>query len=182
MDAGVRQQVKSIMDRYGIPEYVWYPICMKESRGNPKAWNRAGEDSRGLFQINLHAHPEYADLNLFDPRVNAEIAARDFLLNAYQNGRAKGLVGEDLTAYVWRYGIRPKWTTEKEKSIKQLTREFLTGKKIPAGQPIPAEGEPAGGVAKATGGIQGFAIAIALLVGVLALAAGLIMSRGLSRG
>lgn len=181
MDAGVRQQVKSIMDRYGIPEYVWYPICMKESRGNPKAWNRAGEDSRGLFQINLHAHPEYADLNLFDPRVNAEIAARDFLLNAYQNGRAKGLVGEDLTAYVWRYGIRPKWTTEKEQSIKQLTREFMAENKLPVGETPPAESKPATGMAKFTGGVQSLAIAIALLVGVLALAAGLILSRGLSR-
>lgn len=182
MDAGIRRQVKSIMDRYGIPEYVWYPICIKESGGNPKAWNRAGEDSRGLFQINLNAHPEYTDLNLFDPQVNTEIAARDFLLNSYQNGRAKGLVGEDLTAYVWRYGIRPKWTAEKEQSIKQLTREFLARKKIPVGETIPLEGEPAGAMAKATGGIQGFAITIALLVGVLALAAGLILSRGLSRG
>jgi hypothetical protein len=37
------------------------------------AWNRKGEDSRGLWQINVAAgaHPQLAQYNLFDPQVNA---------------------------------------------------------------------------------------------------------------
>lgn len=32
------------------------------------------EDSRGLWQINLNAHPRFKDVDLFDPAVNAKAA------------------------------------------------------------------------------------------------------------
>ena len=32
------------------------------------------EDSRGLMQINIKAHPEYSHLNLYDPAINTEVA------------------------------------------------------------------------------------------------------------
>jgi hypothetical protein len=35
------------------------------------AWNYTGEDSRGLLQLNIQAHPEMATWNLFDPQINA---------------------------------------------------------------------------------------------------------------
>ena len=42
-----------------------------ESRLRPGAHNPRGEDSRGLFQINVRAHPHLASVNLYDPEVNA---------------------------------------------------------------------------------------------------------------
>lgn len=36
----------------------------------------SGEDSRGLWQVNLAAHPEFAGQDLFDPLVNARAAVR----------------------------------------------------------------------------------------------------------
>jgi len=53
-------------------------ICYCESSFNTSAHNTNGEDSRGLMQINLDAHPEYYDLNLFDPQINANIAYEIF--------------------------------------------------------------------------------------------------------
>lgn len=48
-------------------------ICYLESGFNTAAHNLQGEDSRGLWQINVvpGAHPQLADANLFDPQVNA---------------------------------------------------------------------------------------------------------------
>jgi hypothetical protein len=34
------------------------------------AWNYLREDSRGLLQLNVLAHPEMAVYNLFDPQIN----------------------------------------------------------------------------------------------------------------
>lgn len=47
-----------------------------ESGWQTAAWNRNGEDSRGVWQINVdsRAHPELARFNLFDPQVNAYYA------------------------------------------------------------------------------------------------------------
>src|SRR4051795_8298330 len=50
-------------------------IAMAESSGNPHArLNTSAEDSRGLWQINLHAHPNYANADLYDPLTNARAA------------------------------------------------------------------------------------------------------------
>lgn len=52
-------------------------VALRESGGNPRA--RAltkREDSRGLWQINVRAHPEWALRDLFDPRLNARAAVR----------------------------------------------------------------------------------------------------------
>ncbi len=50
-------------------------IAMAESSGNPQA---LGDPilgvSVGLWQINLHAHPEYSQQELFDPQTNANAA------------------------------------------------------------------------------------------------------------
>ena len=121
-------EVTGIMDKHDIPDYVWFPIMMHESRGNRQAHNPSGEDSRGLFQINIapNANPDLADRNLFDHSVNAELAAQRFMKGAYEEGKNKGLTGEDLTAYVWKNGIRPYWTDDKERSIKERTKEFLS--------------------------------------------------------
>ena len=51
-------------------------IALAESGGNSTAHNTAGEDSRGLWQINVQAHPWAATMNLFDPLQNAHAAYR----------------------------------------------------------------------------------------------------------
>ena len=50
-------------------------IALAESGGNSKAHNAVGEDSRGLWQINGKAHPDFLrKYNLFDPVDNAKAA------------------------------------------------------------------------------------------------------------
>lgn len=49
-------------------------IAKCESGFDCHAHNQNYEDSRGLMQINLDAHPEYSNLNLFDPEINTQIA------------------------------------------------------------------------------------------------------------
>jgi hypothetical protein len=56
-------------------------IALAESGGNPGVYNPetaagtpGGEGSYGLWQIYLHAHPEYAYANLYDPQTNANAA------------------------------------------------------------------------------------------------------------
>jgi hypothetical protein len=53
-------------------------VAQLESGWSTGAWNPTGEDSRGLWQINVGpgAHPELAVFNLFDPQVNAYFAAQ----------------------------------------------------------------------------------------------------------
>lgn len=53
-------------------------VAYLESEYDTAAWNRDGEDSRGLWQINVWAlaHPELARFNLWDPQVNAYYAAQ----------------------------------------------------------------------------------------------------------
>ncbi|WP_203821007.1 transglycosylase SLT domain-containing protein [Paractinoplanes ferrugineus] len=50
-------------------------IALAESGGNSKAHNPVGEDSRGLWQINGRAHPDFlTKYNLYDPVDNAKAA------------------------------------------------------------------------------------------------------------
>jgi hypothetical protein len=96
--------------QYGLPPEVWYPIVMGESRGNPAAHTQTSkEDSRGLFQVNVYAHPDANSSKLFDPEYNADFQMPT-LVRAYQKALDKGLTGVDATLYVSRYGQRPAWT------------------------------------------------------------------------
>jgi hypothetical protein len=50
-------------------------VALAESGGNPSARNLSSrEDSRGLWQINVRAHTEFANANLYDPATNARAA------------------------------------------------------------------------------------------------------------
>ena len=49
-------------------------IALAESGGNTRAHATGIEDSRGLWQINVQAHPEFADVDLYDPAQNAKAA------------------------------------------------------------------------------------------------------------
>jgi len=49
-------------------------VALAESHGDVSAHNVKGEDSRGLWQISVNAHPEFSDWQLFDPQTNANAA------------------------------------------------------------------------------------------------------------
>ena len=75
-------QVKLIAYNAGFKGIYLEPavrIAYCESSFNTDAHNTSREDSRGLFQINVNAHPQYSNYNLFDPDVNASVAYQVFL-------------------------------------------------------------------------------------------------------
>lgn len=125
--------LKPIFDEKGIPEWVWKPIMLMESGGNPNSWNDPSknggkEDSRGLYQINILGNPRFKDENLFDPAVNATIARDYFILPAWNKVQGNTFMNEsDKTAYVWKNGIRPYWTDSKNQAIRNKTAEVLSG-------------------------------------------------------
>jgi cell wall-associated NlpC family hydrolase len=51
-------------------------IALAESGGDSRAHNASGEDSRGLWQINVAAHGDLARRDLYDPLENAKAAFR----------------------------------------------------------------------------------------------------------
>lgn len=114
--------VRKVMDAWGIPEYIWKPIMTLESGGNPKAYNPR-ETATGLFQIRHDVHTQYAGLDLLDPVVNAQVAARDFLVPAWRRAREIFSDPGQQAAFVWREGLRPKWTPVKEKTVMALARQ-----------------------------------------------------------
>lgn len=63
----------------GIDLQAALKICFCESSFNTNAHNTNGEDSRGLMQINVDAHPHLANLNLFDPQINCNEAYKIYL-------------------------------------------------------------------------------------------------------
>jgi soluble lytic murein transglycosylase-like protein len=62
-------------------------IALAESSGNPKAvgdLNVSPGGSVGLWQINLAAHPQYANVDLTDPALNASAAFAVFTQAGFQ--------------------------------------------------------------------------------------------------
>ncbi|WP_242424658.1 peptidoglycan-binding protein, partial [Frankia sp. EI5c] len=56
---------------------TWVAVALAESGGNTTAHATVGEDSRGLWQINMRAHGSWVgSRNLYDPNVNAWAAKR----------------------------------------------------------------------------------------------------------
>jgi len=75
-------------------------VAKLESGWNTAAHNPRGEDSRGLWQINVApgAHPHLAGTNLYDPQINAYFAADIWRASGwrawYNSARTLGLIGE----------------------------------------------------------------------------------------
>ena len=110
-------EVEKVFEKYGIPKHIWYPIMVAESSGNPKTRNvTPNEESVGLFQINLKAHPEYRHLDLTNPVINAEIAARDFIAPKWKIAKALPDPGSQAL-YIWKWGIKPNWNLVQEKGL-----------------------------------------------------------------
>ncbi|WP_163551396.1 peptidoglycan-binding protein [Candidatus Frankia alpina] len=56
----------------GVPLSTWVAVALGESGGNTFAHATVGEDSRGLWQINMRAHAGWVgSRNLYDPATNA---------------------------------------------------------------------------------------------------------------
>ena len=123
------QEIKAMMDAAGIPVHVWLPIMHLESRGNPAAHNPRGEDSRGLFQINLDTAPAWVrELNLFDPiqNVRAILTGRDWLGNPDRIKRMLGMQDPaEQAAFMWRRGIRPRWDANRDRDIRHYATAGL---------------------------------------------------------
>jgi hypothetical protein len=133
----VYQTVKGVMDAAGIPEHIWGPIMDAESGGDPSARNQKGENSWGLFQINTDANPQFADLDLLDPEINAQVAATHFLAPAYR--QVKDIEDPAFqTEYVWREGIRPLWNNDQAAKIQRLFAEWWNGDYTPSKEPMGA--------------------------------------------
>ena len=79
---GPDQRVLTDHEVSGIAAIYWPPqevaraleVSRCESGLNTGAWAYVGEDSRGLWQLNVRAHPQLAAWNLFDPQINAYFA------------------------------------------------------------------------------------------------------------
>lgn len=127
MANSIQDIVKSIGDKFGVPFQYLYPIYMTESGGDTTAHAlTSSEDSRGLFQINIKAHPDANSGQLFDPSYNANYIMPT-LANTYKEAVAKGLTGVNIPLYMEQYGERPQWTTSVVNSITSNYNNFMSG-------------------------------------------------------
>ena len=155
--------VASVMEGLGIPKYIWYPIMMSESEGNPNnQLSNQHEDSRGLFQINIKANPAFAKYDLYNEDVNAEIAGKYFIKPAldYAKNRTdnqleqllitysglrnpddvEGKINYGTPKYIPEGGIRPYWTYSlKDKITGYYNSLISTSSSVEGGSGI---GEP----------------------------------------
>ena len=77
----VKKRVMTFAEVRALAKSVGFPdpdlataIAMAESGLNPFAKPKTSEQSFGLWQINIPAHPQYGELALFDPLYNAKAA------------------------------------------------------------------------------------------------------------
>jgi hypothetical protein len=103
------EQIKEILRRAGWPEELvpfFAAVALQESSGNPRAAKvDAIEESYGLFQINVRAHPQYRGRFslLFDPVQNARIALQIYRqqgfsawLTTIKNGLYRRYLGDPI--------------------------------------------------------------------------------------
>jgi cell wall-associated NlpC family hydrolase len=91
-------------------------IALAESGGNTNAHNPNGENSRGLWQINLDAHGGWAGgMNLFDPAQNARAAYR------VSGG------GQDVSPWTVVHGPRPRYLAYKSEALAAAAASGDTG-------------------------------------------------------
>lgn len=113
----------------GTDDLVPLTICMYESQYNPLTRNTNGENSWGLFQVNVgdpaHANRmQYTDYaRLYEPLFNIRYQFPE-LVRYEKQGIAKGLQGSELAQYVARYGQRPKWTSALANQIDTYYNQF----------------------------------------------------------
>lgn len=108
-------------------------ICMalwvnawQESRFKAGAHNPNGEDSRGLFQINVRAHPQWKDIDLYNPYKNTAA----FLILCLKERRFLEQIQSQsvlrLTYIVCRYVERPKNPEQKAQERMAIARQWYS--------------------------------------------------------
>ena len=153
MDSNVTNILKNAAVKFGIPFEILYAVVMTESGGNPNSHALTSkEDSRGLFQVNIKAHPDANSGQLFNPEYNANYWVPQ-LVPSYKQGLSKGLSGADLAAYVERYGERPAWTSAVDSSIRKHYADITGGKVTTGGQLTESKLQNSQGVYTEDGGI-----------------------------
>ena len=82
-------------------------IARCESSFNINAHNTVGEDSRGLMQINLNAHPEYLPLDLFNPELNTLIAFEIYQAagNSFRDWTCFHTLANEQNRIIWSLGL-----------------------------------------------------------------------------
>lgn len=138
MDKSIFDIVQKVGSKYNIPMDVLYPIIMTESSGNPLAHNKSSiEDSRGLFQVNVKAHPSANSSMLFNPEYNANFIMPQ-ISQAYNSGVKKGLSGVELAVYTEKNGLKPQWTPAVENNVRKFYSQYQTSYLPSLTVPIPA--------------------------------------------
>ena len=106
---------------------VLYAVSMNESGGNTLAHaSTSTEDSRGLFQVNLKAHPNANASQLFNPDYNIAYMLPT-LKASYDEALGKGLKGVDVALYVEKNGERPQWTPTVIGNVTKYFNEITGG-------------------------------------------------------
>jgi hypothetical protein len=90
---------------HGVPVSTWVAIALAESGGNQYAHATVGEDSRGLWQINMRAHAGWVgNRDLYDPATNAWAASQvckgsgPSAWSTYTNGAYRSFLGRGAAA------------------------------------------------------------------------------------
>lgn len=147
--------IDPIMAEKGVPSWLWKSIAAKESGFNPGALAVTdSEYSKGIFQINVKAHPQYIDTDLADPVTNATIARDVFIAPAWEYAQTvtsdpvrqalivySGLKNPERleTGAAAEYipggaGIRPKWTTATRDAFLGYVTEYRGAETVKTGQ------------------------------------------------
>lgn len=98
----------------------------QESRFKHGAHNPNGEDSRGLFQINVRAHPKWKDIDLYNPYKNT---AGILLLAFSQKQFWEAMQGQsvlDLTYVICRWVERPRHPEKKARERMAIARSWYS--------------------------------------------------------
>jgi len=140
---GVYEKVKAVFDRYGVPEFVWYPIALAESGLNALAMGDHGA-SVGVFQLNRAGGQGtgYTVDQLTDPTLNAEIAAQAIVpaYNALKSSTPSG----SLAAEVARRSGHPGGSLSNPitatntliERIQELGQKFVSALSLPITGPL----------------------------------------------
>lgn len=118
-------EIFTIEQRRAICMALWVN-AWQESRLKAGAHNPKGEDSRGLFQVNVRAHPQWKDVDLYNPYKNT---AAILILALGQSKFLEAVRGQSvltLTYIVCRYVERPKDSHEKGLQRAEIARKWYS--------------------------------------------------------
>lgn len=128
--------VNEVSKNYNLDPAVLQAIIMAESGGYAGSHNTAGEDSRGLLQLNFAGgqgssalqRGQITDPNqAFDPRTNLSIGVPP-IAQAYQDGIAQGLQGDALVAFTATHSGHPGLISTSDARIQKIINFYHTYK------------------------------------------------------